>query len=338
MATDPTGGKLSYLLCRRPAAASSDAQTGLLQWVAPTGGADHIDFELRAIGPSGSYARQTWTVAVTGLNRPPVLVPVSDQSTQVGQTLQIHFSAVDPESGTVTYRLDNLPAGSSFDARSSTLTWTPGGQQAGTYPGVKVTASDGVNDVAATFTITVKPGALPPNFVQPVDRTVTEAIPLSVRLQASDPEGAALTFSSPDLPNGAVLVPGTGQFLWTPSYAQHGTYTVEFDVTNGAATTSRTMTITVLNVNGPIRFVPLDTLVVQQGQALSVRVIAIDSNVPAASDVALTGSAAVGTDRQSTLTYAASGLPVGATRSGHQSAEMVSDVESVWRFHHQLYR
>ncbi len=313
-ATAPDGSALSYLLVNGPSNASLDPVTGILTWTAPMGGAGAISFEVRAIDASGGYARQTWIVGVSGLNQPPVLVTVPDQTVTAGQTLHVTFSAVDPEGGTLAYWVDNLPAGATFDARSRTLSWTPGGLQPGIYPGVRVTASDGINDTTQSFTITVKPGNLPPVFQISVDHTVTEGGTLSFNVHATDPAGGAVTYSSSDLPVGAVIVPTTGQFLWTPGYSQHGLYNIEVDASNGTSSASQTVKVTVLNVNGPIQFIPLDSLVLNQGQQVSVRVVAIDPNVPGAtSNVSLTGSGEIGSDASSTVTYVVSGLPAGAT-------------------------
>src|SRR5690606_35107964 len=78
-----------------------------------------------------------------------------------------------------------------------------------------------------------------------------------------------------------------------------------FEARDGTNVTTRTVKVTVLNVNGPISFVPLDTLITSEGQLFNVRIIAIDPNVaPAGADVGSSGG---------TLTYSVSGLPEGAT-------------------------
>ena len=313
-ATSPDGSDLSYLLVNGPKNALLNPVTGLLTWTAPLGGTGVISFEVRAIDGSGGYARQTWTVGVSGLIQPPVLVTVPNLTVTAGQTLQVTFSAVDPQGLPITYWLDNLPAGATFDAPSRTLTWIPAGTQPGIYPGVLITASDGENDTTQSFTITVKPGSLPPVFQVPVDRTVTEGGVLAFTVHASDPTGGTVTYSSPSLPVGATLVPATGLFLWTPDYWQHGVYNVEVDASNGTSTASQTFNITVLNVNGPIQFVPLDSLVVNEGQQLSVRVLAVDPNVPGATtNVALTGTSEIGSGGTPTVTYNLVGMPAGAT-------------------------
>jgi len=309
-AVAPAGAALSYVLISGPNNAILDPATGLLTWAAPSGGNSSVHFEVRAIGADGSYARQVWNVGVSGLNRPPVLTSVIDRRITTGQLLSITFSAVDPESSPITYVMENLPPGATFDAPSRTLRWIPAGNQAGVYADVRIRASDGVNDVTKSFQITVLPGNLAPEFTQPVDRTVTEGTTLTFALRGTDPEGKDLTYTSTNLPSGAVLVPSTGQFIWTPLFNQHGVYTVVFTASDGQMTTQRTVVLTVLNVNGPLQFTPLDTLVVREGQLFNIRVIALDPNV------ANVGQASGEIDSggaQATVTYQITGLPTGAT-------------------------
>ena len=54
-----------------------------------------------------------------------------------------------------------------------------------------------------------------------------------VRLAATDPNGDAVTFSSPNLPGGATLNPRTGVLEWTPGYAQHGSYDITLWASDG---------------------------------------------------------------------------------------------------------
>ena len=106
-----------------------------------------------------------------------------------------------------------MPAGASFDWQTRTLRWTPGGSQPGVYRDVRVIASDGISDTVRSFTITVLPGDLAPEFTQPVDRTVGEGTTLTFDLRATDPEGEDITYTSSNLPSGAILVPDSGKFI-----------------------------------------------------------------------------------------------------------------------------
>lgn len=70
---------------------------------------------------------------------------------------------------------------------------------------------------------------------------------LNFTLSGSDPDTFdVLTYSSTNLPAGASLDPGTGQFTWTPTAAQAGTYpAVHFVAGDGVESDAKDATITV---------------------------------------------------------------------------------------------
>lgn len=78
---------------------------------------------------------------------------------------------------------------------------------------------------------------------------VSEGEMLTIVLQSSDADNDPLTFSISNAPSGSDFSGST--FSWTPASNQAGTYQVTFSVTDGVATDSETITITVLNVNQP---------------------------------------------------------------------------------------
>jgi len=57
-------------------------------------------------------------------------------------------------------------------------------------------------------------------------------LPIALPLPASDPEGAALSFSSTALPEGAEIGAASGIFEWTPGPAQTGPFYVPFTATD----------------------------------------------------------------------------------------------------------
>ncbi|KPK66464.1 hypothetical protein AMJ82_11790 [candidate division TA06 bacterium SM23_40] len=71
-----------------------------------------------------------------------------------------------------------------------------------------------------------------PDLVDQPDTTIAENQYLAFTLQATDPEGDSISFSSPDLPVGATLDAVTGLFKWTPDYQQAGAHTVTFIATD----------------------------------------------------------------------------------------------------------
>jgi hypothetical protein len=75
---------------------------------------------------------------------------------------------------------------------------------------------------------------------------VYEGVNLSFVVQASDPDGQALTYSATGLPLGASFNGGSHVFSWTPSYLQAGSYDVTFRATDTmAAFDEETVHITV---------------------------------------------------------------------------------------------
>ena len=64
----------------------------------------------------------------------------------------------------------------------------------------------------------------PPSFTQPADIAATEGVDTALTLVATDPEGDLLTFGAENLPLGATFDPYAGEFRWTPTCTQAGTY------------------------------------------------------------------------------------------------------------------
>ncbi|TGC08293.1 disaggregatase related repeat-containing protein [Methanolobus halotolerans] len=91
-----------------------------------------------------------------------------------------------------------------------------------------------------------------PDNTEPVletigNRTVDTGDTLSFTVSAFDADGDTLTYSASDLPEGATFDSATGSFSWTPAAAQAGDHIVTFEVTDGHAIGSETITITVMS-------------------------------------------------------------------------------------------
>ncbi|MFQ5498286.1 MAG: Ig-like domain-containing protein, partial [Candidatus Zixiibacteriota bacterium] len=75
---------------------------------------------------------------------------------------------------------------------------------------------------------------------------------LTFGASATDADGTTPTMTSSTLPTGASYTDnlnGTGSFSWTPDFTQAGTYNVTFYASDGVATDSEQVVITVTNVN-----------------------------------------------------------------------------------------
>jgi len=87
-------------------------------------------------------------------NHPPVLTPIGNKTIPEGQPLSFTTSATDPDGDPLTYAASGLPAGAVFNPATQAFSWTPGFDQAGSYP-VTFTVSDGTLTAAETVTMTV---------------------------------------------------------------------------------------------------------------------------------------------------------------------------------------
>ena len=229
-------------------------------------------------------------ITVNDANVAPVLAPIGNRDGFAGGP-PISFTATatdaDLPAQLLTFSLDaGSPAGATIDPSSGVFTWSP--TVAGTYPVTVIVQDDGSPPMSdhEELQITVRDIIDPLPVLNPIgDKTVNESTLLTFVVTASDPNGAPLTFSlGPDAPGGATISAG-GIFQWTPSESHGpGVFPVSVLVSNGLASDSETIQITILEVNnfapsindGPIRGVK----VVNEGSLLALTVTAIDLDFP----------------------------------------------------------
>jgi hypothetical protein len=146
------------------------------------------------------------------------------------------------------YYLSQIAAGQGEDSPS-----VDAGDPASAVPAGGTTRTDRVPDAWPVDMGYHYPTNRAPDLVDQPDTTVAENQYLTFTLEASDPEGDSISFSSPDLPVGATLDEVTGVFKWTPGDEQGGVHTVTFIATDygspALADTERT-DITVVDVLG----------------------------------------------------------------------------------------
>lgn len=114
-------------------------------------------------------------------------------------------------------------------------------------------------------------------------KTVAEGLTLRFTAKASDPDGDPVSFGASNLPPGAFFNIPTGEFTWTPTHTQAGTYTFTIGCSDGQPlpkSDSEDVTVTVTErepgSNLPPAFDPIGDHEGQTGQYLSFRVSARD--------------------------------------------------------------
>lgn len=220
-------------------------------------------------------------ITVTNVNRPPVFATIADDTVAEGETLVLEISASDPDGTAPRLTAVNLMQNATFTdlgGGRGRFTFAPDFGQAGQYA-VRFLASDGTLSDTADVAIVVTGTNRPPVIAPIADREIAEQQPIEIEVTATDPDGTIPTLSASGLPPGATFSDhgdGSGQFNWTPSYAQSGVHVVTFAATDGVFSVSAGVTITVTNVNRRPAWVTVRDTVMHVGQTLIHAVEASD--------------------------------------------------------------
>jgi len=236
-ATDPEGDPITYSAQGLPSGATFSGQT--FTWTPSYSQAGSYSVTFRA-SDGNSMDSETITITVSNVNRAPVLGAISDQSVNENTLLSFSVNATDPDGQTLTYSVTGLPSGAAL--ASQTFTWTPTYNQAGTFA-LTFTVDDGQAQDSQAITITVNNVNRAPVLSAINNKSVWSDDPLTFTIDATDPDGDAVTYSANAVPSGATFI--TETFDWTPTPAQIGSYNVTFYASDGQLQDSEAITITV---------------------------------------------------------------------------------------------
>src|SRR5205823_5107613 len=140
---------LTYSASGLPAGATFDAATRTFSW---TPGFDQAGPYAVTVTVTDGTAPVSETIAIKigNTNRTPVLAAIGNKSGTEGTLLTFTVPDAVPVFDALTYSASGLPAGATFDAATRTFSWTPSFTQAGTYPAVTFTVTDGTAPVSET--------------------------------------------------------------------------------------------------------------------------------------------------------------------------------------------
>lgn len=194
------------------------------------------------------------------VNTPPVLDSIPDQSMTEGSVLDVGIVATDSEGDSITLSVNNLPTFASFvDSGNGigTITFSPGFGDAGAYPGIEVIATDnGAPNLSDTtvFSLTVldsnrAPVAVDDSVTTPEDTSIV----IFVLANDTDPDNDPLTVTGVIQPgNGsAVIDGGDTSVTYTPAPNFFGEDSFDYVISDGTASDTGRVHITVLPVNDP---------------------------------------------------------------------------------------
>ena len=252
-ASDPDGDALTYSLLAAPGGGSID-RNGLITW--QTGANDVGPHTFTVSVSDGALSdTESFTVTVRAVgggggtqpsNSPPSVTSISDQTVASGSTFTHGVRASDPDGDALTYSLLAAPGGGSID-RNGLITWQTGANDVGPHT-FTVSVSDGALSDTESFTVTVRAGG--PSVMPIPDRTIAAGSTLTYDVQASDPDGDALTYSLLDAPDGA-SINEAGRILWSTTTADPGDYTFVVSVSDARETVTASFAVTVLGEAAP---------------------------------------------------------------------------------------
>jgi RHS repeat-associated protein len=235
VATDLDNDPLAFDLVVAPPGMTIDPASGLIVWRPLPENVGDNNVILRVRDGRGGVHLQPYQAIVTApgsapcFSTPPPTVPAA-----VGQPYQYQFRTQDADGDTVSYRLDDFPAGMTIDPTTGLLHWTPETNQVGSH-NVIVTATDASGArVRLSFTLQVLASAS--NDSPAITSSPRTSIGLGAtylyQLAASDPNNDPLIVTLQSAPAG-MTIDADGSVRWDPVTAQLGASDVVIRVEDG---------------------------------------------------------------------------------------------------------
>ncbi|WJH41457.1 Ig-like domain-containing protein [Aliirhizobium terrae] len=278
-ATDPEGSPITYAVGSQPAHGTVTVNADGSYSYSPAAnynGADSFTFTV-----SDGTATTTYTIAitVTAVNDAPVgsntSISINEDTPFTGQLP----TATDAESDAITYALATTAANGTVTVNADgSYSYTPNANFNGT-DSFTYTVSDGA--ASNTYTVTINVGAVnDAPIADDLAVTIDEDTPIvnGTLPEATDAEGDDITYALGNSPlNGSVTVNPDGTYSYTPNANFNGTDTFTYTVSDGAASNTYTVTITVDPVN--------DAPVAPNASISVTEDVPFNGNLPTATDV-----------------------------------------------------
>lgn len=236
------------------------------------------------VAVSDGFTRVTneFVLTITEVNRLPVWGALTNAVIDVNQPYSQTLSVSDPDlpAQPLSYRLVSGPSGARVD--QGMVQWTPGPEHALSSQTLLVAVDDGNGSVTNALVITVQEVKEPPMFVGLTDAVIPENRLFSRTLNGLNRLGnsSGLTYRLVDGPAGAVI--RGDRFEWIPTEAQGpSVQTVRVAVSHGWVSSTNQFRLTVTEVNSAPTWPALSNLRTPESVPYSLRLKAVDSDLPA---------------------------------------------------------
>jgi hypothetical protein len=269
-ATDPDQDPVTFSLVNPPLGAAIDNQ-GNFSWTPTWAQLGAATITVKATDPGNLSNTRSVTIAVA--NQPPTVDPLPNlPAAHPDRPVIFQATASDPDQDPLTFSLVNPPLGAAIDNQGN-FSWTPTWAQLGAATiTVKATDPGGLsNSRSTTITVANQAPTLDP---LPAPTSGHPGQPIMFMATASDPDQDPLTFSLINPPAGAAI-DNSGNFSWTPTWAQLGAQTITVRVADpGGLNSTRSVTITIANQAPSLS--PLQDLSATKGTPVTFTAAATD--------------------------------------------------------------
>ena len=263
---------LVFAIVNKPSWASFDTTTGSLTGTPPKG--SRGTYSGVAISVSdGTYSSSLppFDIAVYA-NSVPLIYGTPPTRVMSDMSYDFRPEASDPDGQPLSFSVVGKPSWAAFDASTGRLSGTPSRTDKGTYSGITVSVTDGLETSSLpAFSVTVETPNGAPSISGTPPVSVSAGRSYAFTPQASDPDNDPLSFSIQNKPGWASFDSNSGRLSGTPTKDQAGTYSnIHISASDGALSASLpAFGIEVQIVNGVpvIRGTPSGSVVV--GQAYS---------------------------------------------------------------------
>jgi parallel beta-helix repeat protein len=254
-AEDANNDTLTYSLTTGPDGMTMDEATGVIHWTPSGTQAGSHDIVITVSDGRDGSDTQSFAIDVEeSINNPPVIISIPVTTGIKGEIYEYDVEATDADSDTLTYSLTAFPEGMVVDSSTGVISWTPSATQVGSHD-VTVEVDDGRYGIdAQNFTIDIAEAAnnAPVITSAPVtDGRLNDAY--EYRVEATDADDDALTFSLATFPEGMTIDANTGMISWVPVIAQFGDNEVIVQVADGRdGVGTQSFTINVTGIKGDV--------------------------------------------------------------------------------------
>jgi hypothetical protein len=207
---------------------------------------------LKATDVGGQTVTQSIAVTVKQpeFSKPTALSQAVTTAEDISKVITLAGSI--PTGEPLTYAITRAPSRGTLSGEGNSFVYTPTANYNGTDSFTFKAVASGVESDPATVFISILPRNDTPTLNVPGAQALNAGETINLLITASDVDGEqTLTLTANNLPAGATFPEASGtsrQMSWTPTFAQTGSYTISFTVTDNAVpsvSVTKSMTLTV---------------------------------------------------------------------------------------------